>query len=62
MEAGAETTELPPVPAAAPPGGGHAADRSGDDPFAERPELFVAASFVGGLGLALVLRWLGPDD
>jgi len=29
------------------------------DTFAERPEVFVGAAFAGGLGVALVLRWLG---
>ena len=28
----------------------------------ERPEVLVGAAFAGGLALALVLRWLGPDD
>jgi hypothetical protein len=27
----------------------------------ERPEVLVGAAFAGGLALALVLRWLGPD-
>ncbi|HEY7454473.1 MAG TPA: hypothetical protein VH683_07905 [Thermoleophilaceae bacterium] len=31
---------------------------SDDDPFAERPEAFVAAAFAGGLALALILRRL----
>ena len=29
---------------------------SEDDPFAERPEAFVGAAFVGGLALALIMR------
>ena len=29
---------------------------SDDDPFAERPEAFVGAAFVGGLVLAQILR------
>ncbi len=29
------------------------------DPFAERPELFVGAAFVGGIVLAQALRMLG---
>jgi len=29
------------------------------DPFAERPELFVGAAFVGGLVLAQILKRLG---
>jgi hypothetical protein len=27
-----------------------------EDPFAERPEAYVGAAFVGGLALALILR------
>jgi hypothetical protein len=30
------------------------------DPFAERPEAFVAAAFAGGFALALILRRLAP--
>jgi hypothetical protein len=33
--------------------------QSDDDPFAERPELFVGGAFVGGLALALLLKRLG---
>jgi hypothetical protein len=34
------------------------ADSANPDPFAERPEAFVGAAFVGGLALALLLkRW-----
>ena len=29
------------------------------DAFAEHPEVFVGAAFASGLGVALVLRWLG---
>ncbi len=29
---------------------------SEEDPFAERPEAFVGAAFVGGLALALIMR------
>jgi len=29
------------------------------DTFAEHPEVFVGAAFASGLGVALVLRWLG---
>jgi hypothetical protein len=32
------------------------ADRADQDPFAERPEAFVAGAFAGGLVLALLLR------
>jgi hypothetical protein len=28
----------------------------------ERPELFVAGAFAGGLALAMLLKWLGPDE
>jgi hypothetical protein len=35
--------------------------RSDDDPFAERPELFVGGAFVGGLVLAILLKRLGPE-
>ena len=31
---------------------------SRDDPFAERPEVYVGAAFAGGLALALILRRL----
>jgi hypothetical protein len=41
-----------------PPGGGQSPLSVGSeqDPFAERPEAFVGAAFVGGLALALILR------
>lgn len=32
------------------------------DAFAERPEVFVGAAFVGGLAIAGLLRWLGRDE
>jgi hypothetical protein len=32
-----------------------------DDTFADRPELFVGAAFVGGFVLARLLRLLGRD-
>ncbi|HKF79237.1 MAG TPA: hypothetical protein VKB17_00255 [Thermoleophilaceae bacterium] len=42
------------------PGIGEPADReaaaSDADPFAERPELFVGAAFVGGFALAQILK------
>jgi len=31
-----------------------------DDTFAEHPELFVGAAFVGGFVLAQILKRLGP--
>ncbi len=34
---------------------------TGPDPFAERPEIFAAGAFAGGLALALALRWLGRN-
>lgn len=36
-------------------------DGQGQSP-SERLEVLVGAAFAGGLALALVLRWLGPDD
>ena len=43
---------------APPPPGGESPLGAGapDDPFAERPEAFVGAAFVGGLALALIMR------
>ena len=38
---------------------GTSGQQGGDDPFAERPELFVGGAFVGGLALAMLLRRLG---
>jgi hypothetical protein len=32
---------------------------SGGDPFAEHPELFVGAAFVGGFALAQLLKRIG---
>jgi hypothetical protein len=32
------------------------ADSADPDPFAEHPEAFVGAAFVGGLALALILK------
>jgi hypothetical protein len=49
------------APAGSPPAGGTspiAGQQGGDDPFAERPELFVGGAFVGGLALAILLRRL----
>jgi hypothetical protein len=41
-----------------PPPGGESPLSAGrqDDAFAERPEAFVGAAFVGGLALALIMR------
>jgi hypothetical protein len=36
-----------------------AAARQNGDPFAQRPELFVGAAFVGGLVLAQILKRIG---
>ena len=54
MEASQSNNE-PAAPWAAPA----PSEQGGDDAFAERPEVFVGAAFAGGLGVALVLRWLG---
>jgi hypothetical protein len=45
-------------PAATPRPGGESPLSAGtqDDAFAERPEAFVGAAFVGGLALALIMR------
>ncbi len=48
-------TEQSPVEAPAPVPDGD----SGGDTFAEHPEVFVGAAFAGGIGVALVLKWLG---
>jgi hypothetical protein len=51
------------APAGSPPAGTSplGAQQSDDDPFAERPELFVGGAFVGGLVLAMLLKRLGPE-
>jgi hypothetical protein len=51
--------ERAPNPAGtSPPPGGESPLSAGtqDDAFAERPEAFVGAAFVGGLALALIMR------
>ncbi len=48
-------TEQAPADAPAPV----AESDSGGDTFAEHPEVFVGAAFASGLGVALVLKWLG---
>ena len=52
QERAADPAEAPPSP------GGESPLSAGtqDDPFAERPEAFVGAAFVGGLALALIMR------
>ena len=54
------TTEQAPTDAAAsstpPLGESPLSVGTEDDPFAERPEAFVGAAFVGGLALALIMR------
>jgi hypothetical protein len=52
------TTEQAPTGAASTPPLGESPLSVGteDDPFAERPEAFVGAAFVGGLALALIMR------
>ena len=49
------------APAGSPPAGTSPIDaqKGEDDPFAERPELFVGGAFVGGLALAMLLKKLG---
>jgi hypothetical protein len=37
-------------------------DESAQDAFAEKPHLYVAGAFVGGLVLAQILKRLGGDD
>jgi hypothetical protein len=32
------------------------------DPYSERPHLFVAGAFAGGLALAQILKRMGGDD
>jgi len=52
---------MPSVAAGPPPaesGPLGAQQRGSDDPFAERPELFVGGAFIGGLALAILLRRL----
>ncbi len=56
MEA-SESSTGPAAPWATPDESPAAAEDS--DTFAEHPEVFVGAAFAGGLGVALVLRWLG---
>lgn len=55
-------------PAGAPAGAGDQPSADGDGPsaaqkvldeYAERPELFVGAAFVGGFALAKILKLLG---
>ena len=41
---------------APPPGESPLSVGTEDDPFAERPEAYVGAAFVGGLALALIMR------
>ena len=45
-----------PASSAPPPGESPLSVGTDDDPFAERPEAFVGAAFVGGLALALIMR------
>lgn len=58
---GGATGERPDATANAPesPLGAHAAAEAEPDLFAERPEAFVGAAFVGGLLLARIVRRLG---
>jgi hypothetical protein len=53
----ADTAYVPPPGGQASPGGQSPLSvGSEDDPFAERPEAFVGAAFVGGVALALIMR------
>jgi hypothetical protein len=58
MEAAAQPAGAPEAPrqdaAGESPADAHAA--SGNDVFAERPELFVGAAFAGGIVLAQILK------
>ena len=51
-----ETPAAEPAPSMPPPGESPLSVGSEDDPFAERPEAYVGAAFVGGLALALIMR------
>ena len=51
-----ETPAAEPGPSVPPPGESPLSVGTEDDPFAERPEAFVGAAFVGGLALALIMR------
>jgi hypothetical protein len=55
---GEATTEMPSLGAGSKPGPAYPADASNDS-FAQRPEAFVGAAFVGGLVLAQVLKRVG---
>jgi hypothetical protein len=53
------TTEEQPTadpPTADPRGQSPLSVGSDEDPFAERPEAYVGAAFVGGLALAMIMR------
>jgi hypothetical protein len=57
QQATADSASVPPPGGQAPPS--HQSPLSvgsDEDPFAERPEAFVGAAFVGGLALALIMR------
>ena len=58
--AGEATREFPAVGAAAGPSPAEAqAAGAVDDPFAERPELYIGAAFAGGLVFAKILKRFG---
>lgn len=58
--AGEATREFPAVGAATGPSPAEAqAAVAADDPFAERPELYIGAAFAGGLVLAQILKRFG---
>ena len=59
------TAAAPPPPVSPPPPASSQSPLSvgaQGDAFDERPELFVAGAFVGGIVLAQVLRRLGPSS
>ena len=56
QQASADTASVPPGAQAPPSHQSPLSVGSDDDPFAERPEAFVGAAFVGGLALALIMR------
>ena len=52
----ADDTASSPPPSSSPLGESPLSVGTEDDPFAERPEAYVGAAFVGGLALALIMR------
>ena len=56
QQATADSASVPPPGGKAPSHQSPLSVGSEEDPFAERPEAFVGAAFVGGLALALIMR------